>query len=56
MWLDKTQTRNRFDLVQKIKKIDNIILLTGAVIELRRSHGWRTFEHISCHQSLGTKV
>ena len=33
-----------------------VILRTGAVIELRRSQGWRTREHISCHQSLGTWV
>ena len=34
----------------------SIILRTGAVVELRRSQGWRTDEHIGCHQSLGTWV
>ena len=43
----------RFD---KIKQGFFLILRTGAVIELQRAQGWRTFEHISCHQSLGTWV
>ena len=34
----------------------NIILRTGAVVELQRPQGWRTREHISCHQSVGTWV
>ena len=29
-----------------------VILRTGAVVELRRSQGWRTREHISCLQSM----
>ena len=33
---------------------DIVILRMGAIIELRRSQGWRTCEHISCHQSMGT--
>ena len=33
-----------------------VLLRTGAVVELRRSQGWRMREHISCHQSLGTWV
>ena len=37
---------------QNINHIE--IFRTDAVIELQRSQGWRTREHISCHQSLGT--
>ena len=33
-----------------------VILRTGTVIKLQRSQGERTFEHISCQQSLGKKV
>ena len=34
----------------------NLILRTGAVVELWRPQGWRTHEHIGCHQSLGIRV
>ena len=44
------------DDIQTMSQNSSVILRTGTVIELRRSQGWRTFEHISCHQSLGTKV
>ena len=41
---------------ERLNTSRTVILRTGAVIELRRSQGWRMREHISCHQSLGTWV
>ena len=35
---------------------NKVIFQTGTVFELRRSQGWRTREHISCHQALITGV
>ena len=33
-----------------------LILRTGAVVELWRPQGWRTREHIGCHQSMGIRI
>ena len=40
----------------KMQTASSVILRTGAIVEFRRSQGWRTHENISCHQSLGTWV
>ena len=42
--------------IYRIINLKYVILRTDAVVELQRPQGWRTREHISCHQSLGTWV
>ena len=45
-----------FCLFPQLRGCRYVILRTGAVVEFRRSQGWKTREHISCHRPLGTWV
>ena len=49
-------SRSEFLFIFSLSITFTVILRTGTVIELPQSQGWRTCEHISCHQSLGTWV